>query len=206
MKVIGLLGGIGSGKSTIAQQLMELGAHKIDADKVGHEILSDEDVRHAVKNRWGEFVFDENGWIDRARLAKMVFGNAEGERSSLADLEAITHPRIRAEIQRRLQVLRDARAEVVILDAPVLIKAGWDHLCDELVFIECPLATRLRRVEQRGWSAADLESREAAQTSLDEKRSRCNVSLDNSKDTQHAFRQVEELFDRWTLDANSDIP
>ena len=82
MKVIGLLGGIGSGKSTIAQQLMELGAHKIDADKVGHEILSDEDVRHAVKNRWGEFVFDENGWIDRARLAKMVFGNAEGESSS----------------------------------------------------------------------------------------------------------------------------
>ena len=82
MKVIGLLGGIGSGKSTIAQQLMELGAHKIDADKVGHEILGDEDVRHAVKNRWGEFVFDENGWIDRARLAKMVFGNAEGESSS----------------------------------------------------------------------------------------------------------------------------
>ena len=163
-------------------------------------------MRHAVKNRWGEFVFDENGWIDRARLAKMVFGNAEGESSSLADLEAITHPRIRAEIQRRLQVLRDARAEVVILDAPVLIKAGWDHLCDELVFIECPLATRLRRVEQRGWSAADLESREAAQTSLDEKRSRCNVSLDNSKDTQHAFRQVEDLFDRWTLDANSDNP
>ena len=203
MKVIGLLGGIGSGKSTIAQQLMELGAHKIDADKVGHEILSDEDVRHAVKNRWGEFVFDENGWIDRARLAKMVFGNAEGESSSLADLEAITHPRIRAEIQRRLQVLRDARAEVVILDAPVLIKAGWDHLCDELVFIECPLATRLRRVEQRGWSAADLESREAAQTPLDEKRSRCHVSLDNSKDTQHAFRQVEELFNRWTLDADS---
>ena len=93
MKVIGLLGGIGSGKSTIAQQLMELGAHKIDADKVGHEILSDEDVRHAVKNRWGEFVFDENGWIDRARLAKMVFGITEGESSSLADLEAITHPR-----------------------------------------------------------------------------------------------------------------
>ena len=202
MKVIGLLGGIGSGKSTIAQQFMGLGAQKIDADKIGHEILSREDVRQAVKNHWGELVFDENGWIDRARLAKMVF--AETEASSLAELEAITHPRIRAEIQLRLQQLRDARVKVVILDAPVLIKAGWDYLCDELIFIECPWATRLQRVMKRGWSAADLESREAAQTPLDEKRARCKLSLDNSKDAQHAYRQVEELFDRWTLDANSD--
>lgn len=194
MKTIGLLGGIGSGKSTVAQCFVELGASNVDADQIGHEVLLRDDVREAVKKRWGPSVFDENGWIDRAKLARMVFRNSSDNAQALADLEAITHPKINDELQRRFKQFQTDQVPLVILDAPVLLKAGWDRFCDHLIFVDCPWVTRVERVAQRGWSADDLKAREAAQTSLELKKARCDHTIDNSIDQEHVRRQVRDLW------------
>lgn len=194
MKTIGLLGGIGSGKSTVAQCFVELGASNVDADQIGHEVLLRDDVREAVKNRWGTPVFDENGWIDRAKLARMVFRNSSDNARALADLEAITHPKINDELQRRFRQFQTDQVPLIILDAPVLLKAGWDRFCDHLIFVDCPWATRVERVAKRGWSADDLKAREAAQASLELKKSRCDYTIDNSIDPEHVRRQVRALW------------
>lgn len=195
MKVIGLLGGIGSGKSTVAQCFAELGASKIDADQIGHKVLRRPDVREAVKNRWGSSVFDENGWIDRASLAKIVFRNSSDDVQSLADLEAITHPKINDELQRQFSQFRKEQVPLVILDAPVLLKAGWDRFCDHLIFVDCPWVTRVERVARRGWSADDLKAREATQTPLQVKKDRCGYAIDTSMDHEHVRRQVKDLWE-----------
>lgn len=198
MKIVGLLGGIGSGKSTVAQCFTEFRASKIDADQIGHEILLRPDVRKAVKNRWGSSVFDENGWIDRPSLARMVFRNSSESAQALADLEAITHPKINDELQRQFRQYQNDQVPLVILDAPVLLKAGWDSFCDHLIFVDCPWTTRVERVAKRGWSAEDLKAREAAQTPLQVKKDRCDFAIDNSMDTEHVRRQVQDLWETLT--------
>ena len=198
MIVVGLVGGIGSGKSTVARHFVELGATAVDADRIGHDVLCRDDVRQEVKNRWGEGVFDENGWIDRSKLAKMVFSRLPDGKQSLNDLEAITHPRIGEVLQDRLARFRLGNVPIVVLDAPVLLKAGWDRFCDHLVFVECPWDQRLARVSTRGWDSNQLREREAAQLPLDDKRARCDAVINNSQDLQQTHLQIEQLFDLWT--------
>src|SRR5687767_1363354 len=169
--IIGLLGGIASGKSLVADCLEELGAGVLDADRMGHEVLRLAEVREAVRQRWGEQVFRPAGEVDRKALAKIVFDPSPNGRESLQYLERLTHPKIGQLLEQEAEALAaTGRHKALVLDAPVMLEAGWHTLCDHLLFIDAPREARLARALARGWTEADFSAREDAQESLDVKR------------------------------------
>ncbi|MEY3203839.1 MAG: Dephospho-CoA kinase [Planctomycetota bacterium] len=167
MLVVGLIGRIGAGKSTVARLLAAKGADVIDADRIAHEQFADEDVRRTIAARFGAGVLAADGSIDRAALARLVFGPTAAHEAALRDLEAIVHPRVRRRIEAeldRLGRLPPARGgrRVVVLDVPLLVRAGWAERCDRLLVVECDDAERRRRLAGRGWTAEQQAAREAA--------------------------------------------
>lgn len=196
-QVIGLLGGIGSGKSQVAAAFARHGARIIAGDQLGQAALRDPDIRSRVVSRWGESIVDENGEIDRPRLAAIVFADPDQRK----ELEAISHPWIRQCIREQVEQARnDPRVSLIVLDAAVMLEAGWNEVCDRLVFIEAPRSLRLARVaRQRGWSEKEVEQREEAQLPLTEKAVRADHVLDNSASLEHLNRQVNDLLHLWGL-------
>ncbi len=167
MIVLGLVGRIGAGKSTVARLFARLGAHVIDADRIAHEVLREDAVKAAVAARFGPGVVGADGEVDRRGLAGLVFGDEPKHAAALAALEAIVHPRVRGRIAAELARLRHAAegapaGGVVVLDVPLLVQAGWADACDRLVVVECAEEVRSERLAARGWTATEREAREAA--------------------------------------------
>src|SRR5271156_2573863 len=128
--VIGILGGIASGKSFVARELQKRGAVVLSADEAGHAVLREPAVEQAARERWGSNIFDSAGHIVRERLASIVFAPPPDGPPELAFLEQITHPRITARLKPQLeQLLQAPETRAVVLDAPVMIKAGWNKFC-----------------------------------------------------------------------------
>jgi dephospho-CoA kinase len=195
MKVIGILGGVASGKSFVAEQLKKLGAVVLDADACGHEVLREPEVIEALRDRWGDDVISADGQIDRAAVASIVFVDTKEGRRELEFLEKLTHPKIGERLRQRLDELAVAgQTPAVVLDAPVMLKAGWDGHCDRIVFIDAPREVRLARARQRGWNEEVFSAREAAQESLDAKRECADVVIDNSGSTELTQAQIEHLW------------
>lgn len=195
LTVIGLLGGVASGKSLFAEALVRRGAILLDADRAGHAVLRDPDVETAVRDRWGSGVFDAEGHVYRPALAKIVFAPPPDGPRELAHLEAISHPRIAHRLQEHLKAIAlDNQPHVVVLDAPVMLKAGWDRLCSHLVFVDSPRETRLKRALARGWTEADFDGRESAQEPVDVKRKLANSVIDNSGSFEATEAQIEQLW------------
>ena len=193
--VIGVAGGIASGKSLVSQRLAQLGGELIDADQIGHGVLREPEVKQALRHRWGDAILDGEGEIDRKQVAKIVFAPPHDGPAELAYLETVTHPRIGQRIHERCQDLaRENRATPVILDAAVMFKAGWDRMCDMVVFVDAPREVRRERAARRGWREAEFAVREAAQESLDIKRRRADVIIDNSSTTDHLYAQVDRFW------------
>lgn len=192
--VIGVLGGIGSGKSAVASGLSQhFQILVLDADKVGHELLADADVQTQLRERFGTDIFTPSGSVDRRVLASHVFGTDEQHQQARLDLNRILHPRIRAALIQRMQ-LAPPDTEVVMLDAAVMLEAGWNDLCQAIVFIDVPFADRLARVQQqRGWTEDELRRRESSQLSLEEKRHRATVVIDNSQSLDAAVNQLRDF-------------
>lgn len=195
--VVGLLGGIGSGKSQVAAAFARHGARIIAGDQLGQAALRDPDIRARVVSRWGDSILDENGAIERRRLAAIVFADPDERKA----LEAIVHPWIRQQIRIQVEEARkDGRVPLIVLDAAVMLEAGWNEFCDRLVFIETPRVVRLARVaRQRGWGQKEVEQREEAQLPLTEKAVRADHVLDNSASLEHLNRQVNDLLHLWGL-------
>jgi dephospho-CoA kinase len=191
MLVIGVVGGVACGKSLVAQQFEQLGAGRLDADLVGHEALGDVNVKQAILQAWGPDVFDPQGQVDRRALAARVFAPSPDGPAQLARLERITHPIIEQALRGRLAELREQGAPAAALDAAVLMKAGWDRLCDTIVFVDVPAAMRLERARTRGWTEAEWSAREAAQTPLEEKRRKASIVIDNSGSPEETRMRVE---------------
>jgi dephospho-CoA kinase len=195
MMLIGVLGGIASGKSVVAARLSQLGAEILDADRIGHEVLEKPEVKAALTQRWGTQILDGRGRVDRGRVARLVFAAPPQGPEELAFLEHWTHPRIGQRLQQRLaELARDGRVTAAVLDAPVMIKAGWDKLCDRILFVEAPPEQRLARARLRGWSETEYAAREAVQESLAEKRSRADVIIDNSSSLEFTCAQVDRFW------------
>lgn len=190
LRVVGLLGGVASGKSLIADQLVALGAGLLDGDLAGHEVLRQDEVKQAARNRWGSGVFDPDGHINRSAVAGIVFGPPPAGPQELKFLEQLTHPQIGQLLVKQASDLVAAGKRVAVLDAPVMLKAGWDQLCDYIVFVEVSPEIRLARAQRRGWSQAEFNAREAAQESLEEKRRRADVVIDNSGSPESTRSQV----------------
>lgn len=188
--LIGLVGGIASGKSLVAEQMRSLGAGVLDADMAGHEVLREPEVIAALHRRWGDGIIGLDGSVNRSVIAKIVFsaGNQEEKRF----LESVTHPRIAARLQEQIARHHAAGSRVLILDAALLFEAGWDKKCDMIVFVSAPREVRLARARLRGWSERDLLAREATQLPLDEKRSRSGFVIDNSGLAEQTRQQVGE--------------
>ncbi len=178
--VIGLLGGIGSGKSAAAALFAELGAEVVDADRLAHEVLRGAEARRRVAVRFGAEVLGPGGEVDRRRLAERVFG----DRKALEDLEAIVHPPVVEAIRERIELHRKAaerpRPDLLVLDVPLLAESPLRGECDALVFVDASLAERDSRTAPRGWAPGDLDRREKNQLSIEEKRRLARWVLDNS--------------------------
>ncbi|MDX1925108.1 MAG: dephospho-CoA kinase [Pirellulaceae bacterium] len=180
--VIGLVGGIASGKSYVGSLLESLGAKRIDADRLGHEVLMKKDIRERLTQIWGPSILTEQGEIDRAKVGKLVFGDSFNAVAQRKQLEAIVLPRIRSLALEQMSALRSLPVLplAIVIDAPLLIEAGWEPLCDFILFIDSPLEERLARAAARGWTESHFAAREASQISIDEKRSRATHIFDNS--------------------------
>jgi len=198
MKLLGLIGGVASGKSTVAELFRQQGAVVLDADRVGHEVLRLPAVRAAVGGRWGNDVIGPDGEIDRKALGRIVFAPPPDGPRQLAELERITHPEIRRRLAAEIEQLAKSQTRLAILDAPVMLKSGWDRLCDAIAFVDVPRELRLARALGRGWTAEDFARREAAQEPVDQKRSRADFVLDNSRDLGYIQSQVQRCWQTLT--------
>jgi dephospho-CoA kinase len=192
MLILGLVGGIASGKSTVAECFRDLGAAVLDADKAGHEALREPDVVAQLRQRWGDRILESGGKVSRREVARIVFGQAsEGEKDFL---EKIVHPRIERQLKQELARVQASASppRVVVIDAALLFEGGWDKLCDQVVFVDAPRDARLERAVARGWSAEQFAVREAAQMPLEEKRSRSHLLIRNVR-TLENVRDVVRL-------------
>ncbi|CAN5849112.1 hypothetical protein BH23PLA1_BH23PLA1_29320 [soil metagenome] len=196
--VFGLIGGIGAGKSTVAAELAGRGAHVIDADAVGHALLQQRPVRDQVLDRFGPEVLDptastvEAPVIDRRALGSLVFASDLARR----DLERLLHPAMRRTFVRAIdRAQRRGDVPAVVLDAAILLEAGWDDLCDAVLFVDTPEPARLQRLAaRRGWDAEMLAVRERAQWPLDAKRQRSDHILSNNSSPEALREAVEPLW------------
>ena len=205
MIVIGIIGRIGAGKSTVAGLLAEHGAQVIDADRIAHDLLGDAEVRAAIVARFGPGLMLEGSvpgmaTIDRRALAGIVFGPTPGHRVALADLEAIIHPRVHERIEDRLATAAAAERAgppepVVVLDVPLLVRGGWLDRCDHVLVLECPDEVRHARISPR-FSGAQVEAREASWNDQSPHRLPAGktISVDTSGDPAYTRAQIDRLW------------
>ncbi len=192
MKVIGLTGGIGSGKSTVSRFLAELGAVIIDADKVGHEALKPvTELWREVVAAFGEQILTPSGDINREKLGEIVFSNPD----SLVRLNRIMHPRLYEVVKAQLEEYRRRGIGVVVLEAPLLIEAGWTSLVDEIWVTVASEATVLQRLQERtGLSEPESLSRIRSQLSFVERVRYADITIDTDGELDELRARVEKLW------------
>jgi dephospho-CoA kinase len=202
MIVIGLTGGIASGKSLVADELARRGALVAEADRWGHEVLREPAVRAALHARWGAAVLDTTGEIHRAAVAQIVFAAGPDGLRERAFLERTTHPRITDRLVAWLEQ-QSQRHDVLaaVLDAPLLHSAGWASLCDVILFVEADEAIRAERARTRGWTDAQRQARQAAQVSLCYQRGRADLVIPNSGTREDLAAQVAACWQTLTRHA-----
>lgn len=194
MLVVGLIGGMGSGKSRVAEEFRRRGACVVSGDELGHEALRRPEIRSRVVERWGAGILDGEGAVDRRKVAAIVFADP----AELKALEALSFPFIKDRVRAAIERARARGCGLVVLDAAVLFEAGWREVCDRVVFVDAPRPLRLRRLkEQRGWTEGDVAVRERLQLPLEEKAARADDVIDNSGTEADLARQVEALLGRW---------
>lgn len=195
MLIIGVTGGIASGKSTVTNELGALGAAVLNADEAAHRVIEYPEIKRLLAGRWGSVVLLPDGGIDRVAVAERVFGPGTETSAERKYLESVLHPRIRAEYEAELERLRAAGRVAAVIDAPLLLEAGWGEICDQLVFVDSPRDDCLRRAQTlRNWTAAEFVAREAAQMPIEEKRRRATHVLVNDGTLEQLRQRVRKLW------------
>ena len=194
MKVIGLTGGIGSGKSTVSQYLAELGAVVLDADKVGHEAFKpDTPAWRDVVATFGREVLAPSGEVDRKKLGEIVFNEPE----ALSRLNQIMHPRMYDMMKTRIEEYRRQGVAVVVIEAAVLIEANWTSLVDEVWVTVVPESTVLERIKkQRGLAEEQTLARIRSQIPIEERLKHADVVINNDGDLDDVKAKVKELWQK----------
>ncbi|MCZ6596703.1 MAG: dephospho-CoA kinase [Planctomycetota bacterium] len=192
--VLGMLGGIASGKSRAARLLAGPEGVVLDADELAHEVLDDPEVSQLVAERFGPELLGADGLPDREALSRRVFDDA----AARSELEGWIHPRVRARIMAELEDARSNGVPRVVLDVPLLLeneaRHGLTGLCDALVFVEAGEEVRAERaMRTRGWKAGELARREAAQLPLTEKKKRADYVLSNEGGMEELEQAVQEI-------------
>ncbi|HQR09657.1 MAG TPA: dephospho-CoA kinase [Gemmatales bacterium] len=194
--ILGIVGGIGSGKSHVASLFARRGAYVIDADHLGHQALMNPDIKKQIKANWGDAVFNLEGQVDRKKLAAIVFSQP----TEKARLEAIVFPFIGEGITSAIKRHQaDSAVKLFILDAAILLETGWKEQCNAIIFVEASEATRLKRVAGRGWDSQELHRREASQWPLEKKKAACQHVIPNEGDellTETLVKDLVNLYSR----------
>ncbi|HZZ80899.1 MAG TPA: dephospho-CoA kinase [Gemmataceae bacterium] len=195
--IIGIVGGIGSGKSVVADAMQALGGHLIVADRLGHDALLDPDIKTRLVARWGNAILDDAGNIDRKKVGAIVFA----DQAELRALESQVFPYIEKNIAEEIARARTRTGvQFIILDAAILLETGWHRHCDKVLYVDAPRDLRLARVrDKRGWTEAELDRREKMQMPLEEKKARADVVIVNDEDFEKVRRQVEDTLVRWKV-------
>ncbi len=190
--IIGILGGLCSGKSTVAAQFVRLGCGLIDADEIAHEVIGQEHIAGKIVKAFGPGVCDSNGRIDRTRLGERVFGS----KTAVEKLNSIVHPPVLARCEELLSELNEDRAvKAIVLDMPLLVEVGWKKRCDKLVFVACREDVKAQRSAKKGVSWKKLQKkRENFQISLDMKSKIADYIVENNSDLSTMSNQVIKIF------------
>ena len=195
MIIIGLVGGIGSGKSTVAKLLEQReGILVVDADRLGHNVLRFDEVKSLIQAQWGDTPFGPDGEVDRRKMATIVFSGYEEGNANLEILAAITHPYIAKLLKRQIEVAKMRNIHLVLLDAPLLLEGKWDRFCDILVYIDTPIQVRISRVLERGWTSEEFQARTANQLPLDVKRNAAQFIIENDCSLVELEQRINDLF------------
>jgi dephospho-CoA kinase len=197
--VLGLIGGIGSGKSMVAAELARHGGKIVSGDAAGHEALRQPEIRDAVVRRFGREIVGPDGAIQRRKLGPIVFADA-GERRAL---EELVFPYIKRRITEEIERANtDPEVPFIVLDAAIMLEAGWNNVCHWIVYIDVPPEVRFQRLaQQRGWSEKEVQAREAAQMNLSEKKAKADFVIDNAGTPEQTATQVARLLDKLGLTA-----
>ncbi len=189
--VIGILGGIGSGKSTVAQILSDMGCAVIEADKIAHSVLQSEPVKAQIKKTFGPNTLDTAGNIDRKKLAARAFEKPE----LISMLNSAIHPAVFKETKKLIADYQQTDAKAIVIDMPLLAEVGWEKNCDTLIFIECSEQKRLKRITKKGTiDAEQVKKREKFQISLDKKTKMAQYIINNDADKAQLKIQTERIF------------
>jgi len=190
--VIGIIGSIASGKSTVAAEFGKLGCAVISADAIAHDLLLEGPVRDRVCELFGREILQPDGRIDRRKLAVLVFA----DREKLAALNKVIHPRV---LQRTEELIAKynlcEHAKAIVLDMPLLVEVGWADRCDRLIFVKCDRERRADRLRHRGiLDEREVEIRENFQISVDKKAELADNTIDNNSDFLTLVRQIQDIF------------
>ncbi len=201
MIVIGLTGGIASGKSTVARMLSELGAVVIDADKVGHEAFRPHtEASRKVVAAFGKVILGRKEEIDRSKLAQLVFDDPK----ALKRLNRIMHPLMHEIVRQKIEALRRKGVEVVVLEATLLIEAKWTDLVDQVWVTITPEADVVNRlVSQKGFKEQQAKARIKSQTPVAQRAKKADVVIENDSDVNTLKRRVEGLWQQLRSQKNS---
>ena len=190
--IIGILGGIGSGKSTVAACFAELGCVVIDADAIAHKILDEADISAKLIDRWGTEVLDSKGVVKRDKVAEQVFDSEE----ELDFLNALVHPRVLERVEVLIDTHRsDSDISGIVLDMPLLMEVGWEKKCYFLIFVNCSEEKRWERIAKNAKiDIEQLKKRENFQISLDKKKEKAHYVVSNNSDKSDMAEQIAQIF------------
>ncbi len=192
VKVIGITGGIASGKSTVAKMLRSLGASIIDADKICHHLINTEEIKEKIRKKWGNNVQNKDGKINRRTLGKIVFA----DKGKLLVLNKIVHPKVIKQIKSQIAEITDKdKANVIVLDAALLVESNLTNLCDILLFVDAKKHICTKRAQNiRKWPLHETTKREKFQYTMREKRGMADIIINNNLSKVNTFNQVKDFW------------
>lgn len=190
--IIGILGGICSGKSTVAAQFAKLGCKVIDADEIAGKLIEKKGIKKKIAASFGQTILNSQGRINRRKLADLVF--SDGDKLSL--LNSIIHPLVLARTEQLIKRYnRQKRTRAIVLDMPLLAEVGWTNRCNKLIFVDCKQKLRLARAKKKGLSIRNhLKKRENFQISLDRKVEISDNTVNNNSGFRALVKQVADIF------------
>ena len=189
--VIGILGGIASGKSSVAAEFEKLGCKIVDADEIVHELLKRKTIKERIVAAFSRDVLDSTGNIDHKKLAEAAFADIAG----LSSLNKIIHPFVLKRAEELIeQYSRQDLVKAIVLDMPLLVEVGWAERCDRLVFVDCSQELRAARAQKKGFDKNQLKIRENFQISLDNKVNLADNTVENNSGLSALVRQVADIF------------
>ncbi len=190
--IIGILGGVCSGKSTVAAEFAKLGCSVIDADKIAHELLDKKNIKGKIIATFGQGILNSTGKVNRKKLADIVFDDSD----KLSLLNKMLHRLVLKRAEELIkQYNRQNQVRGIVLDMPLLVEVGWDKRCDKLIFVDCDWQLRVDRAKKMGFfDENQLKIRENFQISLDRKVGLVDNTIDNNSDFSALAKQVADIF------------